>query len=59
MTMATGFGAPLTSARRGASRRDSWGLRLKEGRKGRKRGLIAVARTGWTDNCLGTDPIWD
>src|SRR5271163_3544137 len=38
MMMATGFGAPLTGARRGPNRRDSWRLRLKEGRGGRKRG---------------------
>src|SRR5271169_2292032 len=37
MMMATGFGAPLTGAGRGPNRRDSWSLRLKEGRGARKR----------------------
>jgi hypothetical protein len=41
MMMATGFGAPFTSARRAASRRDSWDLRLKEGDKARKRAKAA------------------
>ena len=41
MMMATGFGAPLTGARRGPNRRDLWSLRLKEGRGARKRSALA------------------
>jgi hypothetical protein len=49
MMMAIGFAAPLTGARRGPSRRESWHLRLKEGREGRKRGGksgLCAARLG-------------